>query len=113
MIVTFYQHKQRHRREEPACNLFSPSSPFETPPPPIVQPAPSGRPGPAPRPTTKLEWQKQTMAVLCGNFRRRHQQPYNAALEHAPCDSDSDGDFYYFYPHKVKDRSASIGESQP
>ena len=110
MIVTFYQHKQRHRREEPAGNLFSPSSPFENPPPPIFQPASLGCPR---RATTKLDWQKQTMAVLCGNLRRHRQRPYTAALDHTPCDSDSDGDFYYFYPHKVKDRPASAGESQP
>nr|KAG5709500.1 hypothetical protein BaRGS_023182 [Batillaria attramentaria] len=40
---------------------------------------------------------------LCGNFKRRRQQPYNPILENV--DSDSDSDFYYFYPHKVRDRT--------
>ena len=112
MIVTFYQRKHRPGREERSVeDVFSPSSPFLTPPPPVLVSSLSCRYS-----SSRSEWQKRKesvarMAVLCGNLKRRRQQPYNPALEQPTCDSDSDGDFYYFYPHKVKDRSNSVGES--
>ncbi|XP_076448737.1 small G protein signaling modulator 3-like isoform X2 [Babylonia areolata] len=111
MIVTFYQHKQRHRQGDgPAYDPFPPSSPFESPPPPILQPTVSSGHGHGAGRLGR-DWQARAEAVrmtmLCGQLKRRHQQPYNPALQHGPCDSDSDGDFYYFYPHKIKDRSAT------
>lgn len=115
MIVTFYQHKQRHRRysvpvlgSEPA---FSPASPFEHPPPPVLLPTSSGGGGIAVAPKSRSDWKKRKMAVLCGHLKRRHQQTHNPVkqADHHHYDSDSDSDFYYFYPHKVKDRAAAAG----
>ncbi|KAL8610312.1 hypothetical protein ACOMHN_062044 [Nucella lapillus] len=123
MIVTFYQHKQKYKQVkveedsdlETVLEPASPTSLFGTPPPPILQPAWGGeaaaRGGAGKGGWPRRKWGGVVkMTMLCGHLKRRHQQPYNPALQHGPCDSDSEGDFYYFYPHKVKDRSALKSE---
>lgn len=94
MFVTFYL-RSNHRRVAPSFSPFCPSSPFTSPPPPLVVSDVPLKEISISRMSLCTNWRKHTSVVA----RRDRGQKSDRRLQ---LDTS---DFYYFYPHKVKERA--------